>query len=51
MTHRASLSLQVASAATLVGDDGLRDYALSNFRAREAAGTLYDPTGLDVDSI
>lgn len=41
--HRASLSLQVAAAAELVGDYPLRDHALRNFRTRLAAGTLYDP--------
>ena len=41
--HRASLSLQVAAAAQLVGDTVLRDYALGNFAARVGAGTLYNP--------
>ena len=42
--HRASLSLQVAAAAHLVGDSKLRDHALRNFAARVRAGTLYEPT-------
>lgn len=42
--HRASLSLQVAAAAHLVGDPALRDHALHNFTDRVAAGTLYEPT-------
>lgn len=41
--HRASLSLQVAAAAHLVGDSGLRDHALHNFSSRVRAGTLYEP--------
>ena len=41
--HRASLSLQVAAAAHLVGDEGLRDHALHNFAVRVGAGTLYEP--------
>jgi aminoglycoside phosphotransferase (APT) family kinase protein len=45
MLHRATLSLQVAAAAELRGDEALRDFALSNFGKRHAAGTLYDPDG------
>ena len=45
MFHRASLSLQVASAAELAGDVELRDHALANFVHRARAGTLYDPAG------
>jgi Ser/Thr protein kinase RdoA (MazF antagonist) len=45
MLHRATLSLQVAAAAELRGDDALRDFALSNFDKRHTAGTLYDPDG------
>lgn len=45
MLHRASLSLQVAAAGELLGDDALRDHALANFAARTRAGTLYDPGG------
>jgi Ser/Thr protein kinase RdoA (MazF antagonist) len=45
MFHRASLSLQVASAAELAGDVGLRDHALANFVHRARFGTLYDPAG------
>jgi Ser/Thr protein kinase RdoA (MazF antagonist) len=45
MLHRATLSLQVAAAADLRGDETLRNFALSNFNGRYAAGTLYDPDG------
>jgi hypothetical protein len=45
MFHRASLSLQVASAAELTGDVALRDHALANFVHRARTGTLYDPAG------
>lgn len=45
MLHRATLSLQVAAAAELRGDERLRDFMLSNFDKRHAAGTLYDPGG------
>ncbi len=45
MVHRASLPLQVAAAAELAGDAGLRDHALGNFTARAASGTLHDPGG------
>jgi aminoglycoside phosphotransferase (APT) family kinase protein len=45
MVHRATLSLQVAAAAELAGDCGLRDFALRNFAARLASGTLHDPGG------
>jgi hypothetical protein len=45
MFHRASLSLQVASAAELAGDAALRDHALANFAHRARTGTLYDPAG------
>ncbi|WAP52057.1 aminoglycoside phosphotransferase family protein [Arthrobacter sp. ATA002] len=41
--HRASLSLQVAAAAHLAGDHGLREFALGNFSDRFRRGTLYDP--------
>lgn len=41
--HRASLPLQVATAAHLVGDSELRDHALHNFVARVRASTLYEP--------
>lgn len=47
MIHRASLPLQVASAAELTGDAKLRDYALRNFSSRLERGTLYDPSGTD----
>jgi aminoglycoside phosphotransferase (APT) family kinase protein len=43
--HRASLPLQVAAAAALGDDLGLRDHALSNFAARLAHRSLYDPDG------
>ena len=49
MLHRATLSLQVAAAADLRGDEALRDFALSNFARRHAAGTLYDPDGARPD--
>lgn len=49
MLHRATLSLQVAAAADLRGDAALRDFALSNFTKRHAAGTLYDPDGTRPD--
>lgn len=45
MVHRATLSVQVAAAAHLVGNDQLRDHALGNFNQRYEAGTLYDPRG------
>ena len=45
MFHRASLPLQVASAAELAGDVALRDHALGNFVRRARTGTLYDPAG------
>jgi aminoglycoside phosphotransferase (APT) family kinase protein len=45
MLHRATLSLQVAAAAELRGDEALRGFALSNFATRLATGTLYDPDG------
>jgi hypothetical protein len=45
MFHRASLPLQVASAAALAGDVALRDHALGNFVRRARSGTLYDPAG------
>lgn len=41
--HRASLPLQVAAAAELINDSKLKDFALSNFQKRLAAGTLHDP--------
>ncbi len=43
--HRASLSLQVAAAAELTGNNRLRDHALQNFITRLDRGTLYDPGG------
>lgn len=43
MTHRATLSLQVAAAAQLVGHRLLRDHALGNFVSRAGAGTLREP--------
>ena len=43
LIHRATLSLQVAAAAELVGDAPLRDHALANVEARVTAGTLWDP--------
>lgn len=45
LIHRATLSLQVAAAAELVGDAPLRDHALANLEARVRAGTLWDPDG------
>ncbi|WP_020580114.1 aminoglycoside phosphotransferase family protein [Actinopolymorpha alba] len=45
MIHRASLTLQLAAAAELVGDAGLAAHALRNFIARSRAGTLHDPGG------
>jgi aminoglycoside phosphotransferase (APT) family kinase protein len=45
MIHRASLTLQLAAAADLVADTGLRDHALDNFASRCRAGTLHDPGG------
>ena len=45
LIHRATLSLQVAAAAELVGDAPLRDHALANVEARVRAGTLWDPNG------
>lgn len=45
MIHRASLTLQLATAADLLGDSGLRDHALGNFASRSRAGTLHDPGG------
>jgi len=44
--HRASLPLQVAAAAQLIGDCALRDHALRNFATRVAERTLYDPNGM-----
>jgi hypothetical protein len=41
--HRASLVLQLAAAAELLGAAALREHALGNFVARARAGTLYDP--------
>jgi aminoglycoside phosphotransferase (APT) family kinase protein len=41
--HRATLSLQVAAAADIVGDHSLRDHAIRSFRDRLAAGTLEEP--------
>lgn len=41
--HRATLSLQVAAAADIVGDLVLRNHAIHNFRDRLAAGTLEEP--------
>ncbi len=38
MHHRATLSLQVACAAHLVGEANLRDFALSNYVSRAAEG-------------
>ncbi|MFB9904026.1 aminoglycoside phosphotransferase family protein [Allokutzneria oryzae] len=43
MTHRATLSLQVAAAGELSGNVALRDHALGNFVARARAETLRDP--------
>ncbi|WP_159622472.1 phosphotransferase family protein [Ruania rhizosphaerae] len=43
--HRATLPLQVAAAAALVGDEALQDHALRNFSARCETSTLYDPGG------
>ncbi|MFC7620864.1 aminoglycoside phosphotransferase family protein [Microlunatus sp. GCM10028923] len=45
MTHRATLSLQVAAAAQLAGSTDLRDHALRNFSDRHDRGTLFDPNG------
>ncbi|GAB3915463.1 phosphotransferase [Microlunatus endophyticus] len=45
MTHRATLSLQVAAAAHLVDSTALRDHALGNFTQRLESGRLYDPQG------
>jgi aminoglycoside phosphotransferase (APT) family kinase protein len=45
LIHRASLSLQVAAAAELIGNNGLRDHAVKNFIIRLQEGTLYDPGG------
>lgn len=45
LVHRATLPLQVAAAAHLASLDNLRNHALSNFRRRLAAGTLFDPDG------
>lgn len=45
MHHRASLPLQVAAAAHLVGDARLRDHALGNFVGRAGSGTLHSPDG------
>lgn len=45
MLHRASLTLQLAAAAELLGDDALREHALGNFVSRTRAGTVYDPGG------
>ncbi|GAA3735952.1 aminoglycoside phosphotransferase family protein [Leifsonia bigeumensis] len=41
--HRATLPLQVAVAADLVGDLNLRDHAIRNFSDRLASGTLEQP--------
>ncbi|SEE08967.1 Phosphotransferase enzyme family protein [Ruania alba] len=46
LVHRATLPLQVAAAATIVGNRALCDHALRNFCTRSEAGTLYDPGGL-----
>jgi len=46
--HRASLPLQVAAGAELIGDRDLRDHALRNFLRRFRDGTLYDPSGSKV---
>ena len=46
MYHRASLPLQAAAAAELVGHHALRDHALGNFSRRVTSQTLYDPEGL-----
>jgi hypothetical protein len=48
MIHRASLPLQVASAAEITGDTKLRDHALRNFSSRLERGTLYDPSRGDI---
>jgi Ser/Thr protein kinase RdoA (MazF antagonist) len=45
MFHRASLPLQVASAAELAGFASLRDHALGNFTHRSRIGILYSPAG------
>ncbi|WP_114558252.1 aminoglycoside phosphotransferase family protein [Desertihabitans aurantiacus] len=45
MHHRATLSLQVACGAHLIGEGELRDFALSNYVSRAAAGLLHDPAG------
>ncbi|MEQ4209449.1 aminoglycoside phosphotransferase family protein [Actinopolymorpha sp. B9G3] len=45
MIHRASLTIQLAAAAELLADTGLRDHALTNFVTRHQAGTLHDPGG------
>ncbi|UQN28264.1 aminoglycoside phosphotransferase family protein [Brachybacterium kimchii] len=45
MLHRATLPLQVASAAHLAGLRSLRDHALGNFERRADEGTLFDPNG------
>lgn len=49
MIHRASLTLQLATAADLLGDTGLRDHAVGNFGSRSRAGTLHDPGGWQPD--
>ncbi|GAB3417088.1 protein kinase family protein [Flindersiella endophytica] len=49
MIHRAGLSLQLATAADLLGDTALRDHALGNFATRSRTGTLYDPGGWTPD--
>ena len=43
MTHRATLSLQVAAAGELAGNTALREHALNNFVTRARAETLRDP--------
>ncbi|WP_203567693.1 aminoglycoside phosphotransferase family protein [Aestuariimicrobium ganziense] len=45
MTHRATLSLQVAAAAELAGLTALRDHALQSVVSRHTEGTLHDPDG------
>jgi aminoglycoside phosphotransferase (APT) family kinase protein len=45
MHHRASLPLQVAAAAHIVGNGPLRDHALGNFVSRARSGTLHSPDG------
>lgn len=45
MHHRASLPLQVAAAAHLVRNVGLRDHALRNFVTRWGSGTVHSADG------